>query len=187
MDNADHTNRKLCWAGASQAFFRYDTHKDLRPVFAWHCSPIWLNCKGAKPDFNDCLFITTRNRERGALDVGCATKTHLDLCWCHTKRRVGGQGQLFFWNGNFWFCNLQPSQIILFSLCHTKGRIGRVPSTNPFLSPPVQVARWAPMRHFPSVCDKNSYYVINHSWKGIAGRQMKTNSQNNSFNPEYME
>ncbi len=41
------------------------------------------------------------------------------------------------------------------------------------LSPPVQVAWWAPMRHFPSVCDKNSYYMINHSWKGIVGSQMK--------------
>ncbi len=38
---------------------------------------------------------------------------------------------------------------------------------HPFLSPPVQVARWAPMRRFPSVCDKNSYYIISHSWKGI--------------------
>ncbi len=45
--------------------------------------------------------------------------------------------------------------------------------TSIFLSPPVQVARWAPMRRFPSVCDKNSYYIMNHSWKGIVGSQMK--------------
>ncbi len=42
-----------------------------------------------------------------------------------------------------------------------------------FLSPPVQVARRAPMRRFPSVCDKNSYYIIGHSWKGIVGSQME--------------
>ncbi len=86
-------------------------------------------------------------------------------------RSIKFNGYFFLPRGNLrTFCISQPLGNIM---CILSRPFDVIFPFNRFFSPPVQVARWALMRRFPSVCDKNSYYIINHSWKGIVGSQMK--------------
>ena len=51
-----------------------------------------------------------------------------DICCCHTKRRIGGQGRARLNKIIYEGCRLQ-----IHSHCHSKGRIGGVLPANPSL------------------------------------------------------
>ncbi len=89
---------------------------------------------------NDCLPFPTYIIISFMHEV-CAAKNmsfRIVVVLIPMKRRIGGQGVA---NPSFSMttikvftvlkCNLQPSQIILHSWCHTKRRVGRAPPTNP--------------------------------------------------------